>query len=57
MDMTRASKKLSYAGRMRDAGYKFYLSPNQVWLTQKVPVEYIETLYPEQGTENKERGV
>ena len=42
---------------MRDAGYKFYLSQNQVWLTQKVPVEYIETLYPEQGTENKERGV
>ena len=46
-----------YAGRMRDAGHKFYLSQNQVWLTPKVPVEYIEPLNPEQGAESAEGGV
>ena len=27
---------------MHDAGYKFYLSENKVWLTDAIPVEYIE---------------
>ncbi len=29
------------AGRMAQDGYKFYLSVNGVWLTDKVPVEYL----------------
>ncbi len=31
-----------HSGRMYDDGYKFYLSVNNVWLTEKVPVEYLE---------------
>ena len=27
---------------MHDAGYKFYLSENKVWLTDAIPVEYIK---------------
>ena len=27
---------------MYNAGYKFFLSKNGVWLTKKVPVEYLE---------------
>ena len=35
------------AGRMRGDGYVFYLSENGVWLTEKVPAEYIgECHYP-----------
>jgi len=30
------------AAEMQQAGYTFYLSENQVWLTQSVPVQYIE---------------
>jgi putative RNA 2'-phosphotransferase len=30
------------AGRMHSAGYVFYLSANGVWLTDRVPPEYIE---------------
>ena len=30
------------AGEMFSAGYKFYLSDNGVWLTDHVPVEFIE---------------
>lgn len=30
------------AKEMHDAGYKFYLSVNGVWLVDKVPVEYME---------------
>ena len=30
------------AGQMHKDGYKFYLSKNGVWLTKKVPVEYLE---------------
>ncbi len=29
------------AGKMAQDGYKFYLSVNGVWLTDKVPVEYL----------------
>jgi putative RNA 2'-phosphotransferase len=29
------------AGRMHRDGFKFYRSANRVWLTQKVPVEYL----------------
>jgi putative RNA 2'-phosphotransferase len=29
------------AGRMHRDGFRFYLSANGVWLTQKVPVEYL----------------
>lgn len=27
---------------MHDAGYKFYLSKNGVWLTDEVPAEFID---------------
>ena len=30
------------AKKMYDAGYKFYLSVNGVWLTKEVPIEYLE---------------
>lgn len=30
------------AGEMARAGHAFYLSANRVWLTEEVPVEYIE---------------
>ncbi|MCW3124678.1 MAG: 2-phosphotransferase [Bacteroidetes bacterium] len=30
------------AGEMHKDGYKFYLSENQVWLTEEVPARYIE---------------
>lgn len=30
------------SGAMYNAGYKFYLSDNNVWLTDVVPAEYIE---------------
>ena len=30
------------AGAMYEAGYKFYLSKNGVWLTKEVPAEYLE---------------
>lgn len=30
------------AGQMYQHGHEFYLSDNQVWLTRKVPVEYLE---------------
>jgi putative RNA 2'-phosphotransferase len=30
------------AGQMRQAGLKFYRSANGVWLTDRVPVEYLE---------------
>ena len=29
------------AGKMHEDGYKFYLSVNGVWLTEKVPAEYL----------------
>ena len=29
------------AKRMHDAGYEFYLSANEVWLTDHVPIEFI----------------
>lgn len=32
------------APKMVEYGYKFYLSENNVWLTDNVPVEYIENL-------------
>ena len=31
------------AGRMHAGGHAFYLSENGVWLTDQVPVEYLET--------------
>jgi len=31
-----------YAGAMHSAGYKFYLSANNVWLTDEVPPKFIE---------------
>jgi putative RNA 2'-phosphotransferase len=31
-----------YAGEMAQQGYRFYQSANEVWLTEKVPVEYIQ---------------
>ena len=34
------------AGRMRAAGYEFYLSDNGVWLTDAVPAEFIELPEP-----------
>lgn len=33
------------AKRMHDDGYKFFYSNNGVWMTDKVPVEYIKNLY------------
>lgn len=33
---------LVQTGQMHEAGYTFYLSDNHVWLTDNVPVEYIE---------------
>ena len=33
-----------FAKRMYDDGYKFYISENGVWLTEKVPARYIEKL-------------
>ena len=32
------------SGKMAADGFKFYLSVNKVWLTEKVPVEYLEKL-------------
>ena len=32
------------AQKMYKDGYKFYLSANGVWLTEKVPVEYFKEL-------------
>lgn len=29
------------AGAMAEAGYKFYLSANEVWLTERVPAEFL----------------
>lgn len=31
-------------GRMTEDGIKFYLSANNVWLTDKVPTKYLEKL-------------
>ncbi len=31
-----------WAGLMHAAGYRFYLSANQVWLTEHVPVQYLD---------------
>lgn len=33
---------LIQAGKMHTDGYKFYLSENEVWLTDEVPVHYIQ---------------
>lgn len=30
------------AGEMYRAGFEFFVTPNQVWLTDRVPVEYID---------------
>ena len=30
------------SGRMHEAGYKFYMSENGVWLTDEVPADFIE---------------
>ena len=41
----RHGKLLMYkvlSGKMVEAGYKFYKSVNGVWLTKKVPAEYLE---------------
>lgn len=35
------------AGEMQAAGYSFYLSDNNVWLTDRVPVEFIRIYKPE----------
>ena len=35
------------AKNMDEDGYKFYLSENNVWLVEKVPVKYIEILHYE----------
>lgn len=32
------------AGKMRKDGYKFYLSENGVWLTERVPCRYLRTM-------------
>ena len=32
------------AGTMHEAGYKFYLSKNGVWLTKEVPVAYLKKI-------------
>lgn len=37
----RATVYLVHSGEMYKEGYKFYLSTNGVWLTKKVPVEYL----------------
>jgi putative RNA 2'-phosphotransferase len=34
------------AGRMHENGFTFYLSANGVWLTERVPVEYIISRSP-----------
>ena len=42
---SRHGKPVIYAiksGEMYRAGYKFYLSANGVWLTKKVPVEFLK---------------
>jgi putative RNA 2'-phosphotransferase len=31
-----------HSGKMYEAGYTFYISANNVWLTDYVPIEYIE---------------
>lgn len=31
-----------HSGKMHEAGYTFYISANDVWLTDHVPVEFIE---------------
>lgn len=31
-----------HAAAMHEEGYKFRLTDNQVWLTQRVPIEYVE---------------
>ena len=33
-----------YTGKMHNDGYKFYLSKNNVWLTDFVPNSYIEKI-------------
>lgn len=38
----RPTVYLVHSGKMYKDGYKFYLSANGVWLTKKVPVEYLE---------------
>ena len=32
------------SGQMYRDGYKFYLSENGVWLTEKIPVKYIQRI-------------
>jgi len=32
------------AGKMNEAGFGFYLSQNGVWLTDEVPVKYLNLL-------------
>lgn len=32
------------SGRMAEDGFKFYLSANNVWLTDRVPAEYLEKI-------------
>lgn len=32
------------AGKMHKDGYKFYLSENKVWLTERVPCRYLKTM-------------
>jgi len=32
------------AGEMHKQGYKFYISKNNVWLTDKVPVEFLKKM-------------
>lgn len=38
----RPTVYLVHSGKMYNDGYKFYLSANGVWLTKKVPVEYLQ---------------
>lgn len=38
----RPTVYLVHSGKMYKDGYKFYLSANGVWLTKKVPVEYLQ---------------
>lgn len=38
----RSTVYLVHSGKMYKDGYKFYLSANGVWLTKKVPVEYLQ---------------
>lgn len=35
---------LVYAGQMHEDGYPFYLSANHIWLTEKVPAEYLKQI-------------